>query len=702
MTATPESKQEVINAVNQQHEGWPYSDERNTVEGEPWPLAWDAAAFIEEWFSCDEHDNLEEAIGHVPLNPWKMGYDITEWHSKKRPEALLRAHLLRIVKGWAGETALVDYLEQDENQELVEALGFDQDSAGDDDGGLASKSTLWRVWNKDRLSEEHKQVLRVIGEVLVDVAREHNVPAPDEVYHPDPSVDAPESVEQDCASVRDRTVAITKDVWENAKPMVTRNYEIPRGDNTEVHENAFLEAHAFIGSRAEMYAEDGTWNFAAETTRDRVQTGSTHRHHIQKIDPDDARQMHRDTTEALIERARRDSELEGGVLTSIDITKSNPYRENTALEFDETGLANPWLLGYKDNDDDPDDLPDLHFQWASIQIVGLDIPLVLDALPVPRGMPRAAIVDELLERAKNMVDIEMVMMDREFAHDPVKEACEDHDVWYLNPGVMHSSERATCTRLRRQGKLVHIESDDSDANESDSGRTTLSDFTDDNEDEATEEDACDVPVRKSVYVPAMNAELTGDDADDDDTEKVDENKSEDDDELRNELLSEFAEATDEKAEKTGRMFSDLLDEIREGEAERDLPGNDEDTQLYMLFETNHPDLELPEEESDEDERSEIENVHMVSRLIRQYSNRWGIENGFKQIKRFRVRTTSMKYEYRFFNFLYACTMYNAWRLVDLLVKLELLAESEFRHKPLVTADLFLTIAKDYAGLDPPD
>lgn len=62
----------------------------------------------------------------------------------------------------------------------------------------------------------------------------------------------------------------------------------------------------------------------------------------------------------------------------------------------------------------------------------------------------------------------------------------------------------------------------------------------------------------------------------------------------------------------------------------------------------------------------------------------------------------MKFGYRFFNFLYACIMYNVWRLVDLLVKLELLAESEFRHKPLVTADLFLTIAKEYAGSDPPD
>jgi len=44
--------------------------------------------------------------------------------------------------------------------------------------------------------------------------------------------------------------------------------------------------------------------------------------------------------------------------------------------------------------------------------------------------------------------------------------------------------------------------------------------------------------------------------------------------------------------------------------------------LYILFETNHLDLELPKVENNEDERSEIENVHMVSRLIRQYRNRF--------------------------------------------------------------------------------
>lgn len=689
MTATPDTKQVVLDAVRAAQPEWPRAATRDTVDGDPWPLAWDAAAFIEEWFAHPEHNDVEEAISCLALDPASFGYDITDWHFKQPPEPLLKAHLLRIVKGWGGETALLNYLSEEPG--LVEAIGFDD--------GLASKSTLWRVWNEDRLSSEHKQVVRTIGQVLVNVAREHDVPAPEEVFHPDPNVDAPGNVAQDDLTVRDRTITNTREVWGHAKPMLTENYTLPRGVNTEVHANSFWEGHTFMGSRAEMYAEAGTWSFAVETTRERVQTGSTHRHHLQKIDPDDARQMHRDTTEALIERARRDSELVDGVLASIDITKSNPYRESTALEFDDDGLANKWLLGYKEDDDDPDALPDLHFQWASIQVVGLDIPLVLDAIPVPRGLSRAAIVDRLLETATDMLDIELVMMDREFAHDPVKDVCEEHGVWYLNPGKMHTSERATCTRLRRQGKLVHIERDGPGTSESDSSPTTLTDFVD--EDETDGEEAEDGPIRKCVYVPAINADRTSDDDDDSDEQEEETDDADEEDRYRTELLTEFADATEEDVEDVGRMFGDVIEDVQEQEDDQELPGNEEDTQLYILFETNHPDLEVPADDDDE-ELTEAEKAHMVSRVIRKYDRRWGIENGFKQIKRFRVRTTSMKHEYRFFNFLFACTLYNVWRLVDVLVKLELLAESEFRSKPIVTADLFLTIAKDYAGLDPPD
>jgi AAA+ ATPase superfamily predicted ATPase len=121
MTATPTTKQTVLDSLRESHREWPYSEAHDTVNGDPWPLAWDAAAFIEEWFAHPEHNDVEEAICYVELTPSKFGYDVADWHFKQPPESLLKAHLFRIVKGWGGETALHDYL--DDNPELVAELG---------------------------------------------------------------------------------------------------------------------------------------------------------------------------------------------------------------------------------------------------------------------------------------------------------------------------------------------------------------------------------------------------------------------------------------------------------------------------------------------------------------------------------------------------------------------------------------------------
>jgi putative transposase len=45
-------------------------------------------------------------------------------------------------------------------------------------------------------------------------------------------------------------------------------------------------------------------------------------------------------------------------------------------------------------------------------------------------------------------------------------------------------------------------------------------------------------------------------------------------------------------------------------------------------------------------------------------------------------------------------LYNVWRLVDLLVKLSL--EVYLDYAPRVDANQFVTIAKQYYDLDPPD
>lgn len=58
-------------------------------------------------------------------------------------------------------------------------------------------------------------------------------------------------------------------------------------------------------------------------------------------------------------------------------------------------------------------------------------------------MRRDEIVEELLEHATEMVDIELVLMVREFDTTAVKAVCETYGVHYLNPSRMHHAEKRT-------------------------------------------------------------------------------------------------------------------------------------------------------------------------------------------------------------------------------------------------------------------
>lgn len=82
--------------------------------------------------------------------------------------------------------------------------------------------------------------------------------------------------------------------------------------------------------------------------------------------------------------------------------------------------------------------------------------------------------------------------------------------------------------------------------------------------------------------------------------------------------------------------------------------------------------------------------------VEHYRKRWGIENGYKQIKEFQALTTSKDFSLRYFYFAFACLLYTIWRLVDVLVK-QAFGETDARE-PLVTANDFLTLAKKF--IDP--
>ena len=585
----------------------------------------------ERW---ESYRDIEMLIRHLPIDHLMFAaHDSLAPYSGRYPMAIhVRATLLMEINGW-DETALHDHLRA--HPSLRQALGFES---------LPNQSTFWRAWN-ERFSAQLRDAVQEGADAIVRAARACEVSLPNRIETHEP-------VDSDADSRPEHQLVAEKtdEVWEQAKPFVTDAFALDRGQNWEIHENAFWEQHAYMGMREDMYARSGPASFSLDTTRDRIPTGSTHRYQIEKLSVAEIREMLRNTTRMLIARARQNGELDGPVFAAIDVTKGFPFTGDVEDHEDD-------ILGYKDGND--------YYQWAVLKIVGMDVPLVLDAIPRVRGQSKDEIVEKLLSQTTEMVNIALVMMDREFDSGPVKDTCEEYGVHFLNPTRIfeNSDEADTIAWMYRNGKRFHV----------------------------TEAEADDeTPTRKQVYLPKRS---NSDDEDEDDDLSA----------VWTELCGDWEFEDVEGKPSEGMSFSRLLADIQREEDVEDrkqkAQEGEVDTAGTVVFETNHPYVTAGD--ADDQQMDGRAFIHMIERLIRWYRRRWGIENGFKKQKHFMVRTTSTERDYRFFNFVFACVLYNVWRLVDLLVKLAIDGENK-SYAPCVDANQFLTVAKQFYGLDPPD
>ena len=101
----------------------------------------------------------------------------------------------------------------------------------------------------------------------------------------------------------------------------------------------------------------------------------------------------------LIERVAQTEEFYRAGVVAIDTTEDDPFTE------DQTGYENE-IIGTKEKSDE------YAYQWATIQLVGNAVPLVLDARPIRKGDSRVEIVEDLLDSAQELVHVDEVLMDR--------------------------------------------------------------------------------------------------------------------------------------------------------------------------------------------------------------------------------------------------------------------------------------------------
>ena len=106
------------------------------------------------------------------------------------------------------------------------------------------------------------------------------------------------------------------------------------------------------------------------------------------------------------------------------------------------------------------------FKFATLSIVGLNIPLVLAVEPIressawdenpPNQIHR--VVRQLMRRAKEHVPIETVLCDREFDSKRVYQALSNLGVNYLVPKRVNSTEREVVETMEADGQAVAVES----------------------------------------------------------------------------------------------------------------------------------------------------------------------------------------------------------------------------------------------------
>ena len=124
-------------------------------------------------------------------------------------------------------------------------------------------------------------------------------------------------------------------------------------------------------------------------------------------------------TRLLNEVAETEQFFRAGIV-AIDITEADPFTGDRTGHEDE-------IIGTKEQTDE------YAYQWATVQLVGNAVPIVLDARPVRKGESRLEIVEDFLNAAEEMVHVDNVLMDREFDSQHVLEMLSQRGLSYVVP-----------------------------------------------------------------------------------------------------------------------------------------------------------------------------------------------------------------------------------------------------------------------------
>jgi hypothetical protein len=308
-------------------------------------------------------------------------------------DTLFRVFLLKELHEWAHGTALIEYLKC--RPALCDQLNLET---------VPDQSTLWRSWH-NRFTTEFRSTVETAARTILIKAQNADVAVPREPERRLPSHDA----EEDELELEDQAVLNEAEtVTEHVSRVVFPTFSLNRGGGCEIHENAYWDLQTYLGLRERLAANEGSRSFVYESTRDRTPLGHAHREHIRDLSIEEVREMYMQAINRLLNEVAETEQFFRAGIAAIDITEADPFTGDRTGHEDE-------IIGTKEKTDE------YAYQWATVQLVGNAVPIVLDARPVRKGETRLEIVKDLLDSAEDLVHVDNVLMDREFDSQHVLE-----------------------------------------------------------------------------------------------------------------------------------------------------------------------------------------------------------------------------------------------------------------------------------------
>ena len=380
---------------------------------------------------------LWDAVSEVTIYMEHLEDGYPDWHPAPDTfRGMLRLFIYREITGDSYRT-LETY------QEFAEPIGL---------AHIPDESVLSRTWRK-RFNDGVREYVTLTAHYVVKVIHDYgpNIPAvrPKEEVTDLKSESDDDDDEQDESGGAEFSDGQISRTTRLARDHGFDGFDSGRAQNASYEDTQFFELQTFMGMVGCGTAQ-GAARFQFRRGEEYGPHGDTHLRAVKQFEPEMLIQGFDEASDRLLSAIASETSLRRPVTAAIDITTIPYYGDVEGMSM---------VSGTKEEEERA-------FKFATLSIVGENIPLVLAVEPVressawDRNPPNQVhrVVRRLVQRAKEHVPVETVLCDREFDSKNVYQTLSNLGVNYLIPKRINSTEREVIETMDADGQGVAVES----------------------------------------------------------------------------------------------------------------------------------------------------------------------------------------------------------------------------------------------------